>query len=320
MHLLEKIRISLAADTELALFYGDVMPYKIVASTATRPGTLKFMSVGEDMARCLGVERGELKNIISQADKAVVIKTERGLGVISPVFYISSGLYTYVHINSRRASVERVLNYLSENGICAVIGDCKSEGLRDEDIPTYRAVENVLKSFDSIVDYTASDYMRSANGTNSGFEQSFFEIEELLRELADFCGVSIEARKASDSEGYATARDMRTFISSLLVCLSVAKTHAEGGVTVSVGAKDGVWTVETDFIYRNKQQLSPDALRYLELTADVTGMKFICDVQPALKPAGKRGEFLRARLTVVFTSNPDVGIAWDVKAKQIVKY
>jgi hypothetical protein len=296
------------------------MPYKIVASTVARAHAKKHMYVGGDMAKCLGFERCEIKSIISQAEKEIVIQTERGLGVISPIFYISSGLYTYVHINSRAASEGRVMNYLSENGICAVMGKCDADMLRDEDIPTYRAIESVLKSFDSIADYTAGDYMRSADGEDRGFEQSFYELEELLQQLADFCGVSVEARKATDSDSYATARDMRTFISTVLICLAIAKAHAEGNVSVSVGAKDGVWTVETDFIYRDKQPINPDALRYLELTADVTGMKFMCDVQPAPKIAGKRGNFSNARLTVVFTSNPDIGVAWDVKAKQVIKY
>jgi hypothetical protein len=36
MYFLEKSRISLVAGVELYLFYGDVMPYKIVASTVAR--------------------------------------------------------------------------------------------------------------------------------------------------------------------------------------------------------------------------------------------------------------------------------------------
>lgn len=318
MQILEKNKIYLESGVESAFFYGDTLSYRVVASTVSGG----FIPVGRDISDVLGIGHARLGAHLSGTDKPIAVNTQRGIGIIFPLFYISSGLYTFVRISSRRASVKRVLNYLSENGFCVLLDDVTTADLRDEDIPTCRAVQSVISSFASIEEYTSGDYMRAASGfTTDSFDVEIDAMEQLLRELADFIGIEISAKQAAGTETYATAQDMRTLICTQLLCLAVAKTHAVGDVDITVNADGGVWSIQIQFLCRKAEnEIGADAKRYLELTADITGTKFFSYEIPAPKPAGKRGEFLRVKLVNVYTPNPDVGIAWDVKAGRILKY
>ena len=121
-------------------------------------------------------------------------------------------------------------------------------------------------------------------------------------------------------DAYASAGDMRTLVSSCLVCISAAKAVAVDAIKVSIGTEDGFWTTEFELTYRQRAELpAEEARRYLELTAALTGMKFTYSSHPVPRPQKfKRGKFASMRLVLLHSSNPDIGIAWGVKAGNIL--
>jgi len=322
MQLINTIRIQLASDVEMSLFYGDFFTGKTVASTAKRASVTDFMSAGVNITDAIGLDTGDLLSRTKRTSLPIAIVSERGLGVISPVFCLSSGLYVYAHVGGRRSSVPRVLARLEENGLCTAIGEKDLSPMRDEDIPTYRAVEELIFSFDAIAAYTSSDYVGSGEDRLNYPKKDYAEMAELLESLAEFCGadVNIESAFEDGAGSSASTANMRALICASIVCIAAAKAEAVDRINIYVGEENGVWRTDAEFTYRDKDVIpAGEALRYLSVTADVTGMKFAYSTRTVSRPEKfKRGKFASLRMTTVYSSNPDIGVAWGVKAGNVL--
>ena len=322
MQLLYTKGIQLASGVEMSLFYRDFFTGKTVASTAKRASVTDFMSAGVNISDALGLDAVEFMRLTERGALPIAIVTERGVGVISPVFYLSSGLCVYAHVGGRRSSVPRVLARLDENGLCSIIGEKDSSPMRDEDIPTYRAVEELIFSFDGIVKYTSDDYVGFGEDGFNYPKKDYSEMAELIESLAEFCGadVNIESAFENGVSKCASTSDMRSLICVLLICIAAAKANAVDGINICVGEEGGVWKTDVEFTYRDKGVIpAGEALEYLGVTADVTGMKFAYSTRSVSRPENfKRGKFAAMRLTTVYSSNPDIGVAWGVKAGNVL--
>ena len=318
MKLLYNREILLKENVSLALFYGDLRVGEVVASASSRACAIDIMSAGANILDGLGTDRVGFLKLMEGTDKPVILLTDKGLGVVSPVFYLSSGLYAYAHIGGRRTSRARVLGHLGSCGY-PILGECNNDPIRAEDIPTLREAEDVIRSFEDIKLHTSKGYGYAEDGELI----NVFELQRLLDELCSFCGVdaSVSVDEANLTDAYASAGDMRTLVSSFLVCIAAAgSASADDRVKVSLGMEEGFWRTEVELVRRQQDDLTiNEARRYLELTAAVTGMKFKCLSEPSPRPAKfKRGKFVSVRLALVHSANPDIGVAWGVKAGNIL--
>lgn len=308
--------IQLEKNVEMALFYGDISLGEVVSSSANRACVSDIMTAGVNILDALGIDRGEFGNIMSGTDSPIAVVTHKGLGIISPMFYISSGLYVYAHIGGRRSSLARVLALIESRGY-AVLGNTDNSPAKDEDIPTLRAAEDIIRDFEDIKFHTAQGHSY-ADDTDL---KNIYQLQRLLSELCGFCGADADILELDGvPDAYASAGDMRTLVSTFLVCISAAKSVSADKIKVGLGVDGGFWVTDIEFTYRKRDDLPiAEARRYIELTAAVTGMKFMYFSSPVSRPEKfKRGKFASMRLVLVHSSNPDVGIAWGVKAGNIL--
>ena len=147
--------IQLEEDAEIALFYGDIRTGEVVASTSVRASASDFMSAGVNILNALQIDRAEFLSLTQATDKTIAAVTGRGLAIISPVFYLSSGLYIYAHVGGRQASLPRVLGHLGSCGY-AILGEGDGSPMRDEDIPTLRAAEDIIRELEDIRSHIAT--------------------------------------------------------------------------------------------------------------------------------------------------------------------
>lgn len=325
------LNIERLSDMSFVLFETGVNFGRVVSCRTSQKWKNKFISSGENIVDLLKLDSKYMDmftRYYSCEHVPICICSELGVGLFSSVFLNSTGLYLYIHLHCPLHFGLRVINsdaFAGKLKLIAVEGNCGP--MRAEDIVAYRLVANALYMLDGIHLWEEKHRLHSVR-------YSYYELARMIAEVSEFagCRVSVVSNFDSSSDGYVICEDVKLLRCIMFVCMLVVREYSEDRYAhIEIGNFDGYAAITVKYSYISDVLPMINEYMYLENIAPITGIRFsYCATggTDLLASSSSRQEHrpkkqickkMDMNTQIAFASNPDMGIAWDLKAGSILK-